>query len=86
MQENSTQTAMLREKETLKKLLKLEDLAEKKAKIYARLLTEPSLAKEMESLSLRHESRKEMLTELVFGKSKKKQNEGGMSALNGQKE
>ncbi len=86
MQERNTENSMFREKEALKKLLKLEDLAEKKAKIYARLLTELSLAKEMEALSLRHESRKELLTKLALGKTKKKQNEGGMSEMNGQKE
>ena len=36
------------EKECLEKLIELEDLAEKKTKIYSRLLTEPYLAKELE--------------------------------------
>lgn len=42
-------------------LAKREDLAEKKAKIYSRLLTEVSLAKEMETLAVRHANRKEEL-------------------------
>ncbi|MBE5740264.1 MAG: hypothetical protein E7349_05355 [Clostridiales bacterium] len=75
-----------REKERLKKLLKLEDLAEKKSKIYARLLTDMGLAEEMSALSLRHEKRKEALTELAFGKVKKKRKDGGMSEMNGEKE
>ena len=38
-------------------LAKREQLAEKKAKIYSRLLTEVGLAKEMETLALRHSER-----------------------------
>lgn len=68
---------MERENEYLKNLMELEDLAEKKTKIYARLLIEPALAKEMEELSLRHEKRKETLAQLLYGKSAK---DGGMSA------
>ena len=86
MQENEKQDTLTREKETLKKLLKLEDLAEKKSKIYARLLTDMHLAEEMSLLSLRHEKRKENLTELAFGKMKKKKNDGGMSEMNGGEE
>ncbi len=86
MQENQRDSLQEREKEILKKLLKLEDLAEKKSKIYARLLTDMGLAEEMSALSLRHEKRKEALTELAFGKTKKKKNDGGMSAMNEEKE
>ena len=86
MQENSIEQSAMAEKESIIKMLQLEDLAEKKAKIYSRLLTDSALAKEMQSLSLRHEKRKERLTILAYGKSKKKQNEGGMSAMNGQEE
>ena len=86
MQESQNSSLQEREKETLKKLLKLEDLAEKKSKIYARLLTDMGLAEELSALSLRHEKRKEALTELVFGKVKKKQKDGGMSEMNGEKE
>ena len=71
---------MEEEEKYLKELMELEDLAEKKARIYARLLVEPPLAKAMEELALRHEERKERLHFLLYGKSKKK---GGMSALKG---
>ena len=72
---------MEKEEKYLKELMDLEDLAEKKARIYSRLLTEPSLAKEMESLSKRHEERKGRIELLLYGKNKKK---GGMSALSGE--
>ena len=67
---------MEEEEKYLKELIELEDLAEKKARIYARLLVEPPLAKAMEDMALRHEERKERLNLLLYGKSKKK---GGMS-------
>ena len=60
-----------RETELVQTLVELEDLAEKKTKIYSRLLTEQSLAKEMELLSSRHATRKERLELLAFGKAKK---------------
>lgn len=60
-----------RETELIKTLAEIEDLAEKKTKIYARLLTEQALAKEMESLSNRHAARKELLEKLALGKAKK---------------
>ena len=69
---------MEKEEEYLKNLMDLEDLAEKKTKIYSRLLIEPYLAEEMKSLSLRHEKRKEILQGLLYGKKEKK---GGMSAM-----
>ena len=64
----------------LQALLSIEDLAEKKTGIYARLLIEPALAKAMEELSARHKEIKERLEELLYGKSKK---DGGMSAIKG---
>ena len=67
-------------------LIEREDVLGKKVKIYSRLLTDPALAKAMEGLALRHEKRKEALTELALGKTKKKKNDGGMSATNGEKE
>lgn len=48
-------------------LASLEDLAEKKTKIYARLLTETAIATEMERLSARHAARKATLTALYEG-------------------
>jgi hypothetical protein len=72
---------MEQEEKYLKGLMELEDLAEKKTRIYSRLLVEPALAKEMENMSKRHEERKERIQLLLYGKSKKK---GGMSALKGE--
>lgn len=72
---------MEKEEKYLKELMELEDLAEKKAKIYSRLLVEPTLAKEMENLSALHKERRGKIEELLYGKSKKK---GGMSALKGE--
>ena len=72
---------MEKENEHLKELLKLEELAEKKARIYSRLLVEPALAKKMEELALQHERRKQSIYQMLYGKTKKK---GGMSALKGE--
>lgn len=73
---------MEQEEKYLQELMELEDLAEKKARIYSRLLVEPTLAKEMEELATRHEERKERIFLLLYGKNKKKE---GMSALKGDK-
>lgn len=54
-----------REKDCLKKLCAWEELAEKKTRIYSRLLTEVSLAKSMEELANRHKERKTTLTSLI---------------------
>ena len=72
---------MDQEEKYLKEVMELEDLAEKKTRIYSRLLVEPTLAKEMENISKRHEERKERIELLLYGKNKKK---GGMSALKGE--
>ena len=69
------------EKRALEKLTELEDLSEKKVKIYARLLTDSALAEDMQSLGQRHEKRKETLWELAFGKKIKKK-KGGTSSMN----
>ena len=45
MQENVLENNAEREKQAFVKMLQLEDLAEKKAKIYARLLTDNAFAK-----------------------------------------
>ncbi len=74
------------ETKRLKQLIALEDLAEKKTKIYSRLLTEITLAKEMESLSLRHGKRRESLEKLLYGKPVKKKNERGMVELKGEEQ
>ena len=54
--------------EVLQTLLALEDLAEKKTKIYSRLLTDATLAKDMEELALRHSKRKQTISGLINGK------------------
>jgi hypothetical protein len=67
-------------------LAEWEDILEKKAKIYSRLLTEAALAKTMESLSLRHEQRKQRLLALACGEPLKKKNGQGRCAMNGGEE
>ena len=62
----------MQETEIVERLVALEDLAEKKCKIYSRLLTEVALAQEMESLSTRHAERKKAIGKTVFKKETKK--------------
>lgn len=69
MQEINEKTP--RETELIRTLAEVEDLAEKKAKIYSRLLTEQTLAEEMKKLSARHAERRARLEALAFGKAKK---------------
>lgn len=70
---------MEKEEDCLANLIEIEDLAEKKAKIYSRLLIEPSLAGEMEKIAETHRRRIEVLQRLLYGKAEKGR---GMSALN----
>ena len=70
---------MKKEEELLAELIAMEDLAEKKAKIYSRLLIEPSLALEMEEIAALHQKRREVLQRLLYGKAQK---DGGRVALN----
>lgn len=70
----------VRETELLKTLASLEDLAEKKTKIYSRLLTEATLAQDLEKLSARHAERRKTLEKLAFGKPLKKKKEGTVYA------
>lgn len=60
-----------KEKQALLRLSELEDLAEKKMKIYARLLTDAALAEDMETLALKHAERKTALKSLACGKDEK---------------
>ena len=62
----------MQEKEScvLERLAGLEDLVEKKVKIYSRLLTDAALAEDMETLAARHAERKTTLECLAQGKSK----------------
>ena len=57
-------------KQGLQELLILEDLAEKKAKIYSRLLMDVDKAQEMEGLSARHAARKSQIEKILFGEAK----------------
>ena len=58
--------------------------AEKKTKIYSRLLIEQTLATEMGSLSARHTARRERLEKLAFGKAKKTDKGQDVSKTNGE--
>lgn len=53
------------EKNALKRLIEVEDIAGKKAGVYAKLLTEPSLAQTMEKISEEHNERKQALLALL---------------------
>lgn len=56
----------------LKNVITLEDLAEKKAKIYARLLIDPAIAQDLEQISKRHQERKAKLENLLYASKDKK--------------
>ena len=62
----------MQEKEScvLKRLVGLEDLVEKKVKIYSRLLMDAALAEDMKTLASRHAKRKTTLECLAQGKTK----------------
>ena len=59
----------------LKTLASLEDLAEKKIKIFSRLLTDANLAKKMEELARKHEKRKNELLSLCGEKTEEGEEE-----------
>ena len=83
------QERMQTEKQALLALSQVEDLAEKKMKIYARLLMDAALAKDMEMLAVRHAKRKTLLQSLANEKDKKcvkNKNEAGMDEMNMQEE
>lgn len=71
------QEEIKRERSSLTQLKRLEDLAEKKTKIFSRLLMDAALAQDLESLSTRHETRKQAICLLLGEKSEKAQKEGG---------
>lgn len=78
-EEKTSQQLAKKEKELLSALLQAEDLAEKKTRVYSRLLTEISLAKKMEELANRHAERKQSLQALISGE---KPNEDTMAKTN----
>lgn len=59
-----------KERLALERLASIEDVIEKKAKIYSRLLTDAALAEDMETLANRHAKRKTTLACLAQGKTK----------------
>ncbi len=63
-----------KEEHFLTELADLEDLLEKKTKIYSRLLMDAALAKDMETLSMRHGQRKQAIDSLL-GKEDKEDKE-----------
>ena len=73
------------EQTALLALAERENLLEKKSKIYARLLTDPALAKTMEELGFRREKRRESLLALALGKEPKKKNGQGRCEMNTEK-
>ena len=73
MQENTqNNNSLQRERAALKTLVGVEDIAEKKTRIFSRLLMDATLAQDMEKLAKRHEERKQTLLGLLGEKSKKK--------------
>ena len=71
---------MYSENDMLLRLKSLEDLAEKKIKIFSRVLMDQKIAGDMEMLSSRHALRKSALESLVYGeplKGQKNKNQGG---------
>ena len=57
--------ALQEEAKRLHYLAKIEDLAEKKSKIYSRLLIDAALAQDMEQLAVEHAQAKKRLLELA---------------------
>ena len=66
---------LLKEKTVIARLSQTEDLAEKKARIFSRLLTDVALSKQMQSLASRHERRKGVLLGLLGEKAEKGENQ-----------
>ncbi len=56
------------EEKLLSAVWKMEDIAKKKANVYARLLMDMDKASQMEGLAARHQSRIEGLEILLYGK------------------
>ena len=68
-----------REEKLLNELCRMEDLAEKKTKIYSRLLTDVKKAQDMERLSSVHQKAREEMEKLLYGAPlKKKTDRAGM--------
>lgn len=70
------------EEQRLQELCRMEDLVEKKTKIYARLLTDVAKAQEMERLSMTHQKAREKMEKLLYGEPLKKKKEGAGTRWN----
>lgn len=64
------------EEKILQELCRMEDLAEKKTKIYSRLLTDTDKAQDMETLSAQHKNAREKMETMLYGKPLKKKKTG----------
>ena len=64
------------EEKCLQELCRMEDLAEKKTKIYSRLLTDVKKAQDMEGLSKTHQKAREDMEKLLYGEPLKKKKNG----------
>ena len=73
---------MEREGSFLRAMADMEDLAEKKIRIYSRLLTDPSLAEDMEALANRHGQRKAVFLSLLTGEPMEKKSKKSGAGTN----
>ncbi len=78
MEKTDKTTDSMEERIAIERILSALNIAEKKARIYSRLLTEISLAKAMEELACKHEEQKVALQTLLYGKAEKKKKGGSM--------
>ena len=69
-----------KERLALETVLQAEALAEKKAAIYAKLLTEQGLAKSMEEIAMRHAKRRETLMKILGEETQKGESRYGGNA------
>lgn len=78
MEKTDKTTDCTKECIAIERILSALNIAEKKARIYSRLLTEVSLAKAMEELACKQEEQKVALQKLLYGKAEKKKKGGNM--------
>lgn len=64
------------ERSVLRTLAEAEDLIEKKAKIYSRLLTDQAIAEDMETIAIRHADRKAGLNKFLGIECEKSEKSG----------
>lgn len=73
------------ERSVLRALAEAEDLIEKKAKIYSRLLTDQAIAEDMETLAIRHADRKAGLNKFLGIEGEKNGKHGECEKEEGEK-